>query len=124
MPPGAASDRSSEAYGFAGSIAAVAATLAYLVRAYAPEPWLLPVGVAYYPSKYWALAVPSFVLVAAYMGSNLLLTPPPGSLHTVHDEYARERSMPSARGTGAEKPVEPIADIGIHQINHLIFDNR
>ncbi|KAL6642655.1 hypothetical protein ACP70R_020836 [Stipagrostis hirtigluma subsp. patula] len=134
-----ARDRSSEAYGFTGSIAAAAAALAYLAWAYAPEPWLRSLGVAYYPSKsvratpllsYWALAAPAFVMVAvalavtAYMGSNLLLTHPPNSFHTVSDEYARERPTPSAPGTGQEKPIEPIADIGIHHINHLMFGGR
>jgi phosphatidylinositol glycan class P protein len=44
--------RPSEAYGFVGSIAAVAAALAYLAWAYAPEPWLHYIGATYYPNKY------------------------------------------------------------------------
>uniref|UniRef100_A0A0A9CM44 Uncharacterized protein n=1 Tax=Arundo donax TaxID=35708 RepID=A0A0A9CM44_ARUDO len=39
------------------------------------------------------------------------------------DEYAREPSAPSARGAGEEKPIEPIADIGTDQMNHLMFGN-
>jgi hypothetical protein len=34
-----------------GSIAAVAAALAYLAWAYAPEPWLRYIGATYYPNK-------------------------------------------------------------------------
>ncbi|BAF27282.1 phosphatidylinositol N-acetylglucosaminyltransferase subunit P [Oryza sativa Japonica Group] len=74
---------SSEAYGFVGSIAAVAAAAAYLAWAYLPEPWLRFLGVTYYPARHWALAMPSLLLEAAaqgmvlYMASNFLLAPAP-----------------------------------------------
>ncbi|XP_039821784.1 phosphatidylinositol N-acetylglucosaminyltransferase subunit P-like isoform X2 [Panicum virgatum] len=72
----------SEVYGFVGSITTVIATAAYLAWAYTPEPVLRSLGITYYPSKYWALAVPSFVIVAValsmaiYMGLNFVATPP------------------------------------------------
>ncbi|KAF0930165.1 hypothetical protein E2562_030319 [Oryza meyeriana var. granulata] len=113
----------SEAYGFVGSIAAVA----YLAWAYLPEPWLRSLGVTCYPARHWALAVPSVLMAAAqgmvlYMGSNFLLAPAPTSLATVSDEFAREPAA-STSATGEEKPIEPISDIGIDQINRLMFGN-
>ncbi|KAF0930166.1 hypothetical protein E2562_030319 [Oryza meyeriana var. granulata] len=148
----------SEAYGFVGSIAAVA----YLAWAYLPEPWLRSLGVTCYPARWvvrhsgirrlhsshcscslgldashgvrrrcgfrhWALAVPSVLMAAAqgmvlYMGSNFLLAPAPTSLATVSDEFAREPAA-STSATGEEKPIEPISDIGIDQINRLMFGN-
>ncbi|XP_044971739.1 phosphatidylinositol N-acetylglucosaminyltransferase subunit P-like [Hordeum vulgare subsp. vulgare] len=117
--------RHSEAYGFVGSIAASAAALAYIAWAYAPEPWLCNIGATYYPNKRWAVAVPAFVAVAVaqgvvmYVASNFLLAPPPASFSTISDEHAREPS--SSLRTGADQAIEPITDIGIDRMNHLMF---
>ncbi|RLN18308.1 phosphatidylinositol N-acetylglucosaminyltransferase subunit P-like [Panicum miliaceum] len=79
----------SEVYGFVGSITTVIATAVYLAWAYTPEPCLRPLGITYYPSRYWALAVPSFVIVVValsmviYMGLNFLATPPPTSFSAI-----------------------------------------
>uniref|UniRef100_A0ACD5TM54 Uncharacterized protein n=1 Tax=Avena sativa TaxID=4498 RepID=A0ACD5TM54_AVESA len=120
--------RPSEAYGFVGSIAAVAAALAYIVWAYAPEPWLHRIGATYYPNKQWAVAVPAFVAVAVaqgvvlYVASNFLLTPPPASFDTISDEHALDPA--SSPGTGADEPIEPISDLGIDRMNHLMFGDQ
>uniref|UniRef100_A0A0E0E9V0 PIG-P domain-containing protein n=1 Tax=Oryza meridionalis TaxID=40149 RepID=A0A0E0E9V0_9ORYZ len=144
---------SSEAYGFVGSIAAVAAAAAYLAWAYLPQPWLRFLGVTYYPARHWALAVPSLLLAAAaqgmvlYMASNFLLAPAPTCLATISSEaftvltslvqfqvptlpsllqFSDEFTRePAACGTatGEEKPIEAISDIGIDKINNLMFGN-
>ncbi|KAJ3687764.1 hypothetical protein LUZ61_016928 [Rhynchospora tenuis] len=116
----------SEVYGFVGSITTVIATVIYLVWAYTPEPWLHSLGITYYPNKYWALAVPSFVIMsvflmmALYLGLNFLATPPSYSPNTIYDEYSREPTA-FALLEGMEKPIDPISDVGIDQINHLMF---
>ncbi|XP_072963220.1 phosphatidylinositol N-acetylglucosaminyltransferase subunit P-like [Typha angustifolia] len=116
----------SEVYGFVGSITTVIATVIYLVWAYTPEPWLHSLGITYYPSKYWALAIPSFFMVSVvlamifYLGLNFMVTPPPNSFNTIFDEYSRERSV-LISSMGTEKPIEPISDIGIDQINGCMF---
>uniref|UniRef100_A0ACD5VJQ1 Uncharacterized protein n=1 Tax=Avena sativa TaxID=4498 RepID=A0ACD5VJQ1_AVESA len=133
----AAGPKPSEVYGFVGSITTVIATAVYLVWAYTPEPWLHSLGITYYPTKYWAVAVPAFVMVAvplsmlAYMGSNFLATPPPTSFATIFDEYSRERAATSMLDATAEqeeeaeeeaeRPIEPISDMSIHHINTLMF---
>ncbi|XP_010933523.1 phosphatidylinositol N-acetylglucosaminyltransferase subunit P isoform X1 [Elaeis guineensis] len=115
----------SEVYGFVGSITTVIATVIFLVWAYTPEPWLHYLGITYYPSKYWALAVPTFCMVtvvlmmAFYLGLNFMVTPPPTSLNTMFDECSREPS--TCMVSKAEQPIEPISDIGINQINDLMF---
>ncbi|XP_006650334.1 phosphatidylinositol N-acetylglucosaminyltransferase subunit P-like isoform X1 [Oryza brachyantha] len=122
----------SEVYGFVGSITTVIATTVYLVWAYMPEHCLRSLGITYYPSRYWALAAPSFVIVATvlcmvvYMGFNFLATPPPASFNTIFDEYSRERTMVDPADAHAtkeeiERPIEPISDISVDQINSLMF---
>uniref|UniRef100_A0A0E0KGP4 PIG-P domain-containing protein n=1 Tax=Oryza punctata TaxID=4537 RepID=A0A0E0KGP4_ORYPU len=125
----------SEVYGFVGSITTVIATTVYLAWAYMPERCLRSLGITYYPSRYWALAVPAFVIVATalcmviYVGFNFLATPPPTSFNTIFDEYSRERTMfdpANANATGeeeeVERPIEPISDISIDQINSLMHN--
>ncbi|XP_066350454.1 phosphatidylinositol N-acetylglucosaminyltransferase subunit P-like [Miscanthus floridulus] len=118
----------SEVYGFVGSITTVIATAVYLAWAYTPEPVLRSVGITYYPSKYWALAVPSFLIVAVvlsmgiYMGLNFVATPPPTSCGTIFDENSGERTTFSP--AIEEMPIEPISDISIDQINNLMFGDR
>ncbi|KAL6844193.1 hypothetical protein ACP4OV_025866 [Aristida adscensionis] len=118
----------SEVYGFVGSITTVIATAVYLAWAYTPEPWLRSLGITYYPSRYWALAVPSFVIVAValsmaiYMGLNFVATPPPASFSNIFDENSRERTVFSPEAE-AERPIEPISDISIDQINNLMFSD-
>lgn len=65
------------------------------IQKYANQPiatwflWLLTVVLSF---RYWALAVPSFVMVAValsmviYMGFNFLATPPPTSFDTIFGE--------------------------------------
>ncbi|KAF8660440.1 hypothetical protein HU200_058025 [Digitaria exilis] len=119
----------SEVYGFVGSITTVIATAVYLAWAYTPEPALRSLGITYYPSKYWALAAPSFVIVAValsmgiYMGLNFVATPPPTSFNTIFDENSRER-MTFSPAMEEERPIEPISDISIDQINNLMFGDR
>ncbi|VAI25833.1 unnamed protein product [Triticum turgidum subsp. durum] len=137
----AAGPKPSEVYGFVGSITVVIATAVYLAWAYTPEPALRSLGITYYPTKYWALAVPSLAMVAlalsllAYLGSNLVATPPPTSFSTIFDEYSRERpaaAVPVDAATAqeeeeeeeAERPIEPISDISIHHINNLMFGDH
>ncbi|XP_062227124.1 phosphatidylinositol N-acetylglucosaminyltransferase subunit P-like isoform X2 [Phragmites australis] len=106
----------SEVYGFVGSITTVISTAVYLAWDYTPEPWLRSLGITYYPSKYWALAVPSFVIVVValsmviYMGFNFLATPPPTSFNTIFDENSRER-VTFSPAMEADSPIEPISDI-------------
>ncbi|EMS56068.1 hypothetical protein TRIUR3_03032 [Triticum urartu] len=134
-------EQAEEVYGFVGSITVVIATAVYLAWAYTPEPALRSLGITYYPTKYWALAVPSLAMVAlalsllAYLGSNFVATPPPTSFSAIFDEYSRERpaaAVPVDAATAqeeeeeeeAERPIEPISDISIHHINNLMFGDH
>lgn len=124
----------SEVYGFVGSITTVVATVIFLVWAYVPESWLHSIGISYYPSRYWALAVPTYLMVTIvlmlvfYIGLNFMSTPSPASINTVYDEFSRDPSeegdeKPIDPEEGDEKPIDPISDIGIDRINDAMFNN-
>ncbi|XP_043710842.1 phosphatidylinositol N-acetylglucosaminyltransferase subunit P [Telopea speciosissima] len=119
----------SEVYGFVGSISTVVTTVIFLGWAYIPEPWLHSIGITYHPSRYWALAVPVYAMVTVvlamvlYIGLNFMATPPPTSLNTIFDEYSRSPSsvVPSVKED--ERPIEPIFDMCISQVNDLMFNS-
>ncbi|KAM7471986.1 hypothetical protein LguiA_010169 [Lonicera macranthoides] len=119
--------KSSEVYGFVGSISTVVATVVFMVWAYVPEQWLHSISISYYPSRYWALAVPAYAMVTIvlavgfYIGLNFMATPPPTSFNTMFDECSRE-PLNSIHSTDEDKqPIEPISDIAIKRINQLMF---
>ncbi|KAL5076545.1 hypothetical protein RYX36_015529 [Vicia faba] len=147
----------SEVYGFVGSITTVVATgllsyrlfakaivfvfgynrnslsfqmeVIFLVWAYVPESWLHSIGISYYPSRYWALAVPTYVMVAIvlmlafYIGLSFMSTPSLASLNTIYDEFSRDPLSHDFSEEGDEKPIDPISDIGIDRINDAMFNN-
>ncbi|KAF3435051.1 hypothetical protein FNV43_RR22138 [Rhamnella rubrinervis] len=120
--------KSSEVYGFVGSITTIVATAIFLVWAYVPEPWLHSIGIYYYPSRYWALAAPTYSIMAIvlgllfYIGLNFMSTPPPTSLNTIYDEFSREPSDLMHSMEGEVHAIEPISDLSINRINHLMFN--
>ncbi|KAG6420272.1 hypothetical protein SASPL_116795 [Salvia splendens] len=131
----------SEVYGFVGSITTVVFTVIFIVWAYVPDHWLHSIGIYYYPSRYWALAVPTYVMVTIvlaitfYIGMNFMATPPPTSLNIIikdsnlftsalfADEFSREMVSNVPLVDDDEQPIEPISDIGINRINKIMFDS-
>ncbi|KAJ1388968.1 hypothetical protein SESBI_38650 [Sesbania bispinosa] len=138
----------SEVYGFVGSITTVVASatikmsfcLLSLVNKCLIESWLHSIGISYYPSRYWALAVPTYVMVTIvlmlgfYIGLNFISTPSPASINTVYgefdaesfsdtDEFSRDPLSVDWSLERDERPIEPISDIGIDRINDVMFNN-
>ncbi|KAK6154181.1 hypothetical protein DH2020_013820 [Rehmannia glutinosa] len=119
----------SEVYGFVGSITTVVSTVVFVIWAYVPDHWLHSIGIYYYPSRYWALAVPTYFMVTIvlaigfYIGVNFMATPPPTSLNSMFDEFSREPVSEISSTDDDEQPIEPISDIGINQINDIMFNN-
>ncbi|XP_028778092.1 uncharacterized protein LOC114752594 isoform X1 [Neltuma alba] len=127
----------SEVYGFVGSITVVVASVIFLIWAYVPEHWLHSIGITYYPSRYWALAVPTYVMVTIvlglgfYIGLNFMSTPSPASLNTIYEiplvliALERETTSPlspfqiliSAESTISCSEIQPRNPWGI-----LVFD--
>lgn len=67
----------------------------YLVWAYVPNRWFEAAGVTFFPSKYWAVAIPLYVLTAVlvfatclYPGYIMFCTPPLDSESVLTDSHA------------------------------------
>ncbi|KAF9631778.1 PIG-P domain-containing protein [Lasiodiplodia theobromae] len=91
-----------EYYGFFIYLASSFAFLMYLLWAYLPRPFLHQLGIYYYPNRWWALAVPAWLVVlviyiyVALASYNLgYLTLPMGSSENVVDDAAQIATLDS-----------------------------
>ncbi|KAI8940945.1 hypothetical protein NX059_002198 [Plenodomus lindquistii] len=85
-----------EYYGFALYLGSSAAFLMYILWAYVPAPMLHQMGIHYYPNRWWALAVPCwlvvlviYIYVALASYNTRYLTLPLGSCENLVDECAQ-----------------------------------
>ncbi|KAI1761777.1 PIG-P-domain-containing protein [Hypoxylon sp. FL1150] len=85
-----------EYYGFVLYLFSTLTFLIYLLWAYLPSPFLHALGIYYYPNRWWALAVPAwlvmlivFIYVALAAYNTEYLTLPLDSIETLVDEAAK-----------------------------------
>jgi phosphatidylinositol glycan class P protein len=91
-----------EYYGFVLYLFSSFAFLIYLLWAYLPSPILHALGINYYPNRWWALAVPAyivmviiFIYVSLALYNTEVLTLPLNSLETIVDEAAKAATVDS-----------------------------
>lgn len=101
-----------EYYGFALYLGSSAAFLMYILWAYVPAPMLHMMGIYYYPNRWWALAIPCWLIVliiyiyvalASYNTSYLTL--PLDSIENLVDECAQVAVVDSKTGKIVRDPV-------------------
>ncbi|KAK3252733.1 hypothetical protein CYMTET_37981 [Cymbomonas tetramitiformis] len=115
-----------EAYGFVGWVTSAVACAVFFVWAYLPDQVLESVGITYYPSKYWALAVPAYVCVfvvflyMAYESLNQMAVPSRDSLNTFTDRHA----LPSLHRHTSKDVIPEVHDIPIAAVNKLLFSSH
>jgi len=89
-------NRQAEVYGFVGWAASFVAYVIFLVWSVVPDEALHAIGITYYPQKYWAVAVPIWLVscwifaTLLYFSTNWISTEPLDSYYTVTDKHARE----------------------------------
>ncbi|KAI1809430.1 PIG-P-domain-containing protein [Poronia punctata] len=91
-----------EYYGFVVYLFSSLTFLIYLLWAYLPSPFLHALGIYYYPNRWWALAIPSFIVmlivyiyVALALYNTEVLTLPMTSIETIVDEAAKIATIDS-----------------------------
>ncbi len=78
-------------YAFVAWIGSILTYVVFLLWAFAPQHVLHSIGITYYPSKYYALALPAYVIVVyllgnmLYVGLNMFSTLDPTSINTLED---------------------------------------
>uniref|UniRef100_A0A8C4QB22 Phosphatidylinositol N-acetylglucosaminyltransferase subunit P n=1 Tax=Eptatretus burgeri TaxID=7764 RepID=A0A8C4QB22_EPTBU len=86
-------------YGFVLFFMSQLVCLLYLVWAFVPESWLHKTGFTYWPQKYWAVALPAYLITTVAFGYTVLLalnmttTPSLDSLNSITDPFAEVQDI-------------------------------
>lgn len=82
-------------YAFVAWIASMVVFIVFLLWAFSPRSFLHAIGITYYPSRYYAIALPAymimliFVINLGYIGINLMMTLEPDDMFTIRDGQTR-----------------------------------
>lgn len=124
--------RSTEIYGFTLYISTFVFFLLFLIWAFVPEQFLHNVGIYYYPDKYWAIIIPSYIgmlfpfISIIYIGWNLYSTSPLNSLLTISDLSARlpdENDLANSLYNQSYS-IPEISDLPLQLVNQLLYQKQ
>ncbi|KAF9390940.1 hypothetical protein CPC16_004694 [Podila verticillata] len=118
-----------EYYGFVLYLVSGITYAMYLGWAYLPKEILDSMGITYYPSKYWSLALPIwlFVLIiylyVAFFAYSLYNTAPFDSFQTITDEHANAFQTMNSASSLTDDFVPDLMDIPIGMVNACLYQH-
>lgn len=93
-------DSPTSTFAFVGWVATYVAVVCYLAWILLPASVLHSIGITYYPARYYALAIPAYLIFCCgtlcwlYIGWNMLITPKPTDITSVRDEKVVANKLP------------------------------
>ncbi|XP_022110165.1 phosphatidylinositol N-acetylglucosaminyltransferase subunit P-like [Acanthaster planci] len=114
-------------YGFVLYLSSIFGFTLYVVWAFVPEKWLHSIGLTYWPQKYWALAIPTYISVCFvfvlvfFVAFNLITAPSLDSVKTVTGDLTRPVGPDNAL---QPKAVPALSDIPISEVNRRLYLKR
>ena len=118
-------------YAFVAWISTIVAYVLFLLWATAPEATLNALGFTYYPSRYYAISLPAYLLTSflligiGYVGINMSNTLAPDDLRTIEDNFSR--SAPNYFVTCSmhrENSVPEIGDLDPYVVSLLHLNSK
>lgn len=116
-----------EYYGFVMYLVSFVVLGIYLIWAYVPDEILHSLGITYYPSRYWALAVPVWIMTLvwfifiSFMSINLMNTAPFDSFTCITDEHANILTSSPNQKEHPEDYIPELHDIPISIVNAMLY---
>lgn len=119
-------------YGFFLLILSIIFLFLYIILSYLPYEWLNNIGLTYLPQKYWYIALPSYIVVAAiyvlsiYTVINMQMVNNYNSFNNIKDEasvykhnHHQQHHLNSNDNNAASIP--PVSDIPLTKICQILY---
>ncbi|KAI9481493.1 MAG: PIG-P-domain-containing protein [Benjaminiella poitrasii] len=120
-----------EYYGFVMYLSSFVAFVIYLIWSYVPDEILHRLGITYYPNRYWALAIPVWLMTFvwfiffSFMAINLMNTAPFDSISCITDEHANLMSLDNELDVNQPSDWIPeLQDIPISLVNKFLYQEE
>lgn len=120
-------DTSKSIFSFVAWISSIFVYLCFIGWAFLPEETLHYIGITYYPSRYYAVALPSYLILLfilsgiGYIGYNLTITLEPENRETIRDKSSNVLQAPLIFiKCSAREGIPDIGDIDAVQISSVL----
>ncbi|CAI9730880.1 phosphatidylinositol N-acetylglucosaminyltransferase subunit P isoform X1 [Octopus vulgaris] len=112
-------------YGFALYLGSFICIVLYIGWAFIPDSYLHSAGLTYYPQKYWAVAIPAYIIMIvllgylAYFAFVFISTENLDSLNTITDKYALCKNEENI----VENSIPNIYDLSVSEVTRKYYLN-
>ena len=115
-------------YAFVAWIASMVVFVVFVLWAFSPRSFFHEIGITYYPSRYYAIALPAyiivvlFIIIMSYIGINLMMTLEPDDMFTIKDSQTRSSPntfMKCSTLGGTKRGFVTILNLKYHICHHL-----
>ena len=113
---------STTVYGFVSWMTATVVLIIYFLWAFLPDHVLKDLGISYFPIKYWALALPTYLLLSmwlgifAYSASFFYLAPPLDAAILIRDSFTQKHD----KGHGSFA-IPNAHDLDLAKVNRMML---